>query len=98
MSVSSVEEKAGSASAKWSDGVELTPAQIHAAHRKAMRQAGRRLRGRAGRVDEPGAMARPGRPCRTGPAGRCGPGGLRGIAGIVQQRVEEGRGIFCATR
>lgn len=62
MSVSSVEEKAVSASAKWSDGVELTPAQIHAAHRTAMRQAGRRLRGRAGRVDEPGAMVRPGAP------------------------------------
>ncbi|MFW7267750.1 hypothetical protein ACMAUO_07235 [Gluconacetobacter sp. Hr-1-5] len=62
MSVSSVEGKAGFASAKWSDGVELTPAQIHAAHRKAMRQAGGRLRSRAGRVEEPDAMARPGAP------------------------------------
>lgn len=63
MSVSSAEGKAASVSpvsnAGRSDGVALTPAQIHAAHRSALRQAGRRLRTRSGRGEEPGATARP---------------------------------------
>lgn len=66
MSVSSVEGKAVPVPAvsetAWSDGVGLTPAEIHAAHRSALRQAGRRLRNRAGRADEAGAMGRPGAP------------------------------------
>lgn len=76
MSVSSVEGKAGPVPAvsavAQSDGGDLTPAQIHAAHRNALRQAGRRLRIRAGRAEEPGAMFRPGAPSpdKAGAPGR----------------------------
>ncbi|MFS3136197.1 hypothetical protein ACLRDC_12565 [Gluconacetobacter sacchari] len=65
MSVSSVEEKTAvvrpMAGGSRVRGVAMTPAQIHAAHRSALRQAGRRLRGRS-RPDEADAMARPGTP------------------------------------
>lgn len=76
MSVASVEGKTAPGSSvsdvAWEDGVALTPAQIHAAHRRALRQAGGRLRGRSGRADEPNAMARPGAPSGA-KAGQIGP-------------------------